>query len=86
MKNVRRQSRHERRYKSAADWPDTTDINGFFWNTGPTPQDADAASRLLNDGDEGHATDGPNPDDPIWDVWAEEAEAVSQHEAGLRMF
>lgn len=86
MRNVHRQSRRERRYKSAADWPNAPDIDEYFWNTGPTRQDADSASQLLNDGEEGHATHGPDPDDPLWDVWAEEAAYREMMERGIRPF
>src|SRR4051794_41325879 len=42
MRKVGRKSSHERRYNSVADWPNTPEIDGFFWNvsTGPTLEEA----------------------------------------------
>ena len=69
---------NEVKYQSAADWPNWTDNDRWF----PTEAD-DAENASLNDDwdDDAHAFD-----DPIWDVWAAEAEAARQLEQGIRMF
>ncbi len=79
--SLRRQSRRERRYLSAKDWPSTEEIDGFTYGPGPDPADARWASDSFNQGDDGHTTDFP-PDD-VLDQLAGEAEAISRHERGL---
>lgn len=75
--SVPRKSRHERRYNSAADWPDTPRNDGFFWNlvapaevepTGPSEADAKWSAENLN-ADDGH----DEIPDHVWDQMAEEA-------------
>jgi hypothetical protein len=65
-------------------WPESPEIDGDTWELGPDPDDAQWAADNLNG--EGHATDGPDADDPIWDEWAGEAAHQDMMERGLRPF
>jgi hypothetical protein len=69
------------RGKAAAGWPTSPDIDGFTWELGPGPTEADAlwAAQNLN-GDDFH-TDDPTPDD-VLDRLAEEAESQARYECG----
>jgi hypothetical protein len=69
------------RGKSAAEWPMSPEIDGFTWELGPGPTEADPqwAAENLN-GDDFH-TDEPTPDD-VLDQLAEDAEAQSRYEQG----
>jgi len=71
--------------QSAADWPSWTDEDRWFpiEPTGPTEAD-DAEHASWNQ--DGHAEDGPAPDDPIWDQWAEEAAQQDRMDAGFCPF
>jgi hypothetical protein len=64
------------RYRSAADWPSSPEIDGFVWELGPEPSEAGAqwAAEHLND-------DEPMPDDAI-DRLAGEVEAQDRIENG----
>jgi hypothetical protein len=84
--SVHRKSRHERRYNSAADWPNTPETDGFFWNlnpdaeapTGPSEADAKWASENLNQGG-----DYDTPPDEYYDQLAAESEFMDRIERGL---
>ncbi len=78
--SLRRQSRRERQYQSAKDWPYTPEIDGYQWN--PTTEDAAWAAANLNDGD-GHTTD--NPPEDVLEQMAGEAEAMDRLERGLSL-
>ncbi len=79
--SLRRESRRERRYLSAKDWPSTEDIDGFTYRPGPDPADVRWASEVFNQGDDGHTSD--YPPDEYYDQLAGEAEAISRLERGL---
>jgi hypothetical protein len=83
--NTLRQRRNEVQ-GTAETWPESPEVDGYSWELGPDPDDARWAADNLNGDDEGHATDGPAPDDPIWDEWAEEAATQDLMERGLRPF
>ena len=44
--------------------------------------DPEDARWWANENDDWHSDDGPAPDDPIWDVWAEEAAAREAEQRG----
>ncbi len=63
---------------TADGWPDWTDDHRYS----PSEPDEREASEALNDSD-WHDLDGPDPNDPIWDQWAEEAANRERAESGL---
>ena len=75
--SVPRKSRHERRYNSAADWPNTPRNDGFFWNlVAPPKWNRPDPARPTRSGrprtsmlDDGH----DEIPDHVWDQMAEEA-------------
>jgi hypothetical protein len=75
VKKVPRPRRSVQR-QSAQDWPSTPEIDGYVWELGPEPSEADAqwAAEYLN-------ADDLTPDDVI-DRLAEEAEAQDRIENG----
>ncbi len=75
MGSVHRKSR-SKRHLTPIDWPSSFDpeIDGTRWELGSGPDEAD--KRPI------HAFDGPPDDDPIWDVWADEAACRDRIERG----
>src|SRR3954452_21785291 len=65
----------------AESWPPWTDEDR--WGIGPDPSDAGWAAERNEAWD---ADDGPAPDDPIWDEWAEEATNQDLMDRGFRPF
>jgi hypothetical protein len=76
MSKVRSKAR--RGFASAAEWPEWTDAH--TWELGPEPTDEDRRWHAEQD------DDGPAPDDPIWDEWAEEAAHQDLTDRGYRPF
>jgi hypothetical protein len=72
-----------RRHLTPLEWPSTPEVDAFRWELGPEPSDADAdwATQYLNT--DADADDGPATDDPIWDVWADEAAALDRIQRGF---
>ena len=68
-------------FRTAAHWPSTEEIDGFTYELGPDPSEAQWASEALNQGDDGHTTDLPS--DEYYDQLAAESEAMSRLERGL---
>ncbi len=85
MSSLRRSRGKAKGFRTADHWPSTVDIDGFVWNlaepTGPTLEDTEAASRLFNEGSEGHR--GEQPPDEYYDALAAESEALDRLERGL---
>ncbi len=65
--------------RAAEDWPSWTDEDRWV----PTEADAEWAAKQNETWD---AEDGPDPDDPIWEEWAQESVTVTHHELGLRLY
>lgn len=84
MGSVPNKSTQRRTFTSANDWPSTPEIDGYVWNIGPDPSDADAAWAAENLNDDYHVDD-PIPNE-VLEQQAEAAAALDLIQRGIRPF